>query len=47
MREAAEAGDPVAIAQYEEHLAYQRERNQKHRQKLKEAREASPEYISQ
>lgn len=47
MREAAEAGDPVAIAQYEEHLAYQRERNQKHRQKLKEARGASPEYISQ
>ena len=47
LREAAEAGDPVAIAQYEEHLAYQRERNQKHRQKLKEAREASPEYLSQ
>jgi len=47
MREAAQAGDPVAIAQYEEHLAYQRERNQKHRQKLKEAREASPEYLSQ
>ena len=47
LREAAQAGDPVAIAQYEEHLAYQRERNQKHRQKLKEAREASPEYISQ
>ena len=47
LREAAEAGDPEAIAQYEEHLAYQRERNQKHRQKLKEAREASPEYISQ
>ena len=35
LREAAQAGDPVAIAQYEEHLAYQRERNQKHRQKLK------------
>ena len=47
MREAAQAGDPVAIAQYEEHLTYQRERNQKHRQKLKEAKEASPEYISQ
>ena len=47
LREAAQAGDPEAIAQYEEHLAYQRERNQKHRQKLKEAREASPEYISQ
>ena len=29
LREAAEAGDPEAIAQYEEHLAYQRERNQK------------------
>jgi site-specific DNA recombinase len=47
LREAAEAGDPEAIAQYEEHLAYQRERNQKHRQKLKEAREADPEYIRQ
>ena len=47
LREAAQAGDPEAIAQYEEHLAYQRERNQKHRQKLKEARESSPEYISQ
>ena len=34
LREAAQAGDPVAIAQYEEHLEYQRERNQKHRQKL-------------
>lgn len=45
LREAAEAGNPVTIAQYEEHLAYQRERNQKYRQKLKEAREASPEYI--
>lgn len=47
LREAAQAGDLEAIAQYEEHLAYQRERNQKHRQKLKKAREASPEYISQ
>ena len=50
LREAAKVVDPVAIAQYEEHLAYQRERNQKHCQKLKEAREAreaSPEYLSQ
>lgn len=46
LREAAEAGDPEAIAQYEEHLAKLRERNDKHRQKLKEAREASPEYIA-
>lgn len=46
LREAAEAGDPEAIAQYEEHLAKLRERNEKHRQKLKEAREASPEYIA-
>lgn len=46
LREAAEAGDPEAVAQYEEHLAKLRERNEKHRQKLKEAREASPEYIA-
>ena len=44
---AAEAGDPEAISKYEEHLANQRERNQKRRQKLKEAREADPEYLSQ
>ena len=44
---AAEAGDPEAIAQYEKHLANQRDRNQKRRQKLKEAREADPEYLSQ
>ena len=47
LRIAAEAGDPVAVAQYEKHLANQRERNQKRRQKLKEAREADPEYLSQ
>ena len=47
LRMAAEAGDPEAIAQYEKHLANQRERNQKRRQKLKEAREADPEYLSQ
>lgn len=46
LRMAAEAGDPEAIAQYEKHLANQRERNQKRRQKLKEAREADPEYLS-
>ena len=46
LRAAAEAGDPEAVAKYEEHLAIQRERNQKHRQKLQEAREADPEYIS-
>lgn len=47
LRMAAEAGDPEAIAQYGKHLANQRERNQKRRQKLKEAREADPEYLSQ
>ena len=47
LRMAAEAGDPEAIAQYEKHLANQRDRNQKRRQKLKEAREADPEYLSQ
>ena len=47
LRMAAEAGDPEAISKYEEHLANQRERNQKRRQKLKEAREADPEYLSQ
>lgn len=46
LRTAAEAGDPEAVAQYEEHLAKLRERNDKRRQKLKEAREASPEYIA-
>lgn len=47
LRMAAEAGDPVAMAQYEEHLAKQRERNQKRRQKIKETKEADPEYLSQ
>ncbi len=47
LRAAAEAGDPEAVTKYEEHLAIQRERNQKHRQKLQEAREADPEYINQ
>ena len=47
LRMAAEAGDPEAISKYEEHLANQRERNQKRRKKLKEAREADPEYLSQ
>ena len=46
LRAAAEAGDPEAVAKYEEHLAIQRERNRKHRQKLQEAREADPEYIN-
>lgn len=47
LRTAAEAGDPEAVAKYEEHLAKQRERNQKRRQKLREAREADSEYLSQ
>ena len=47
LRMGAEAGDPEAISKYEEHLANQRERNQKRRKKLKEAREADPEYLSQ
>lgn len=47
LRMGAKAGDPEAISKYEEHLANQRERNQKRRKKLKEAREADPEYLSQ
>lgn len=47
LRIAAEAGDPEAIAQYEEHLAKQRERNQKRRQRIIEAKQADPEYLSQ
>ena len=43
---AAEAGDPEAIAERERKLAQQRERNRRRQQKLKEAREASPEYIA-
>ena len=46
LRAAAEAGNPEAVAKYEEHLANQRERNQKRRQKLQEARAADPEYLS-
>lgn len=46
LRAAAEAGDLEAVAKYEKHLANQRERNQKRRQKLQEAREADPEYIA-
>ena len=38
LRLAAEAGDPEAIAQYEQHLSKLRERNQKYRQKVREAR---------
>ena len=47
LRLAAEAGDPEAIAQYEQHLSKLRERNQKYRQKVREAREADPEYLRQ
>lgn len=44
---AAEAGDPVAVAQYEEYLTNLRERNKKYRQKLQEAKKADPEYVRQ
>ena len=44
---AVEAGDPVAIAERERKLALQRERNRRRQQKIKEAREADPEYIRQ
>ena len=47
LRMAAEAGDPVAVAQYEEYLTNLRERNKKYRQKLQEAKKADPEYIRQ
>lgn len=47
LRLAAEAGDSEAIAQYEQHLSKLRERNQKYRQKVREAREADPEYLRQ
>jgi site-specific DNA recombinase len=47
LRLAAEAGEPEAIAQYEQYLNSQRERNQKYRQKVREAREADPEYLRQ
>ena len=47
MRMAAEAGDPEAVAQYEEYLTNLRERNKKYRQKLQEAKKADPEYIRQ
>ena len=47
MRMAAEAGDPAAVAQYEEYLTNLRERNKKYRQKLQEAKKADPEYIRQ
>lgn len=47
LRLAAEAGDPEAITQYEQHLSKLRERNQKYRQKVREAREADPEYLRQ
>lgn len=47
LRMAAEAGDPVAVAQYEEYLTNLRERNKKYRQKLQEAKKADPEYVRQ
>ena len=47
LMKAVEAGDPVAIAERERKLALQRERNRRRQQKIKEAREADPEYIRQ
>ena len=47
LMKAVEAGDPVAIAERERKLALQRERNHRRQQKIKEAREADPEYIRQ
>ena len=47
LKKAAEAGDPEAIAEREKQLAQQRERNHRRQQKIKEAREADPEYIRQ
>ena len=47
MKKAAEAGDPEAIAERVRQLAMQRDRNQRRQQKIKEAREADPEYIRQ
>ena len=47
LREAAKAGDPEAVAKYEEHLRKQRERNHRYRQQVQEARAADPEYLRQ
>ena len=47
MRQAAEAGDPEAVARYEAYRANLRERSRRYRQKEKEARETDPEYIRQ
>ncbi len=45
LREAAKAGDPEAVAKYEEHLRKQRERNHRYRQQVQQARAADPEYL--
>ena len=47
LREAAKAGDPEAVAKYEEHLRKQRERNHRYRQQVQQARAADPEYLRQ
>ena len=47
LREAAKAGDPEAIAKYEEHLRKQRERNHRYRQQVQQARAADPEHLRQ
>ena len=46
LRAAAEAGDSEAVAEYEALLEKNRERGRQYREKLREAREADPEYIS-
>lgn len=47
LRQAAEAGAPNAIAEYEQHLRKLRERNRKYRQKVQEARAADPEQLDE
>ena len=47
LREAAKAGDPEAVAKYEEHLRKQRERNHRYRQQVQQARAADPEHLRQ
>ena len=47
LREAAKAGNPEAVAKYEEHLRKQRERNHRYRQQVQQARAADPEYLRQ
>lgn len=47
LKEAADAGDPEAAAEYEEYLQKKREQSRRQREKLKALKEADPEYIRQ